>query len=215
MIYGYARVSDKKQNEDRQIEALEKYGVDADKIKIDKASGKDFNRPSYQLLRNDILRAGDVLVIKELDRLGRNKDEIKKELDYFRNKKIRVKILNIPTTLVDFPEGQEWVFDMVNNILIEVLGAIAEEERIKTKQRQREGIDVMPIDPKTGKRMSKKTGKVTGRPTFREFPKDWEEKYQLYKEGTLKAKQMQSLYNWPKSTFYYMIKQYEKENNPI
>lgn len=215
MIYGYARVSDKKQNEDRQIEALEKYGVDSDKIKIDKASGKDFNRPSYQLLRNDILRAGDVLVIKELDRLGRNKDEIKKELDYFRCKKIRVKILNIPTTLIDFPEGQEWVFDMVNNILIEVLGAIAEEERIKTKQRQREGIDVMPIDPKTGKKMSKKTGKVTGRPTFREFPKDWEEKYQLYKEGTLKAKQMQSLYNWPKSTFYYMIKQYEKENNPI
>lgn len=215
MIYGYARVSDKKQNEDRQIEALEKYGVDTNKIKIDKASGKDFNRPNYQLLRNEILRAGDVLVIKELDRLGRNKDEIKKELDHFRNNKIRVKILNIPTTLIDFPEGQEWVFDMVNNILIEVLGAIAEEERIKTKQRQREGIDVMPIDPNTGKRISKKTGKVTGRPTFRDYPKDWKEKYELYKNGTLKAKQMQLLYDWPKSTFYYMVKQYEKENNSI
>lgn len=75
---------------------------------------------------------------------------------------------------------------------------------------QLEGIRSMPINPKTGKRMSKKTGRDTGRPTFREFPKDWEEKYQLYKDGTLKAKQMQSLYNWPKSTFYYMIKQYEK-----
>ena len=207
MIYGYVRVSTKEQNEDRQIEALKNYGVD--KIKIDRLSGKDFNRPEYQLLRNELLREGDTLVIKELDRLGRNKEEVKKELDYFRSKKIRVKILNIPTTLIDFPEGQEWVFDMVNNILIEVLGAIAEEERIKIKQRQREGIDVMPIDKATGKRISKKTGNPTGRPTFRDFPKDWEEKYKLYKEGTLKAKQMQSMYDIPKSTFYYMVKQYE------
>lgn len=209
MIYGYCRVSSKTQNEDRQIEALINYGVEASKIKVDKASGKDFNRENYQLLKNEILRAGDVLVIKELDRLGRNKYEIKEELDYFRNNKIRVKILNIPTTLIDLPEGQEWVFDMVNNILIEVLGAIAEEERIKTKQRQREGINVMPVDKITGKRISKKTGRPTGRPTFREFPKDWEKTYKLYKEGMLKAKQVQTMYDIPKSTFYYMIKQYE------
>lgn len=213
MIYGYARVSTKKQNEDRQIEALVNFGVEENRIKIDKASGKDFDRDNYLLLRNEILREGDTLVIKELDRLGRNKEQIKEELNYFKNNKIRVKILNIPTTLIDFPEGQEWVFDMVNNILIEVLGAIAEEERIKSRKRQREGIDVMPIDPKTGKKMSKKTGNVTGRPTFRKFPKDWEEKYNMYKEGSLKAKEIQNIYNWPKSTFYYMIKQYEEEHN--
>lgn len=210
MIYGYARISDKKQNEARQIEALINYGVDEKYIKIDKASGKDFNRENYLLLKNEILRPGDTLVVKELDRLGRNKEQIKEELNYFNTNKIRVKILNIPTTLMDLPEGQEWVFDMVNNILIEVLGAIAEEERIKTKQRQREGIDCMPIDPVTGKRKSKKTGKLTGRPVKNEYPKDWEEKYKLYKDGVLKAKQMQQLYNWPKSTFYYMLKKYEE-----
>lgn len=210
MIYGYARISDKKQNEARQIEALTEYGVDEKYIKIDKASGKDFNRENYLLLKKEILRPGDTLVVKELDRLGRNKEQIKEELNYFKTNKIRVKILNIPTTLMDLPEGQEWVFDMVNNILIEVLGAIAEEERIKTKQRQREGIDCMPIDPVTGKRKSKKTGKLTGRPVKNEYPKDWEEKYELYKKGTLKAKQMQAMYEWPKSTFYYMIKKYEE-----
>ena len=156
MIYGYARISDKKQNEARQIEALTKYGVEEKYIKIDKASGKNFNRENYLLLRDEILRAGDTLVVKELDRLGRNKEQIKEELDYFKNNKIRVKILNIPTTLIDLPEGQEWVFEMVNNILIEVLGAIAEEERIKIRQRQREGIDCMPVDPVTRKRYSKK-----------------------------------------------------------
>ncbi len=156
MMYGYARISDKKQNEARQIEALIDYGVDEKYIKIDKASGKDFNRENYLLLKNEILRPGDTLVVKELDRLGRNKEQIKEELNYFKANKIRVKILNIPTTLMDLPEGQEWVFDMVNNILIEVLGAIAEEERIKTKQRQREGIDCMPIDPRQGKESLKR-----------------------------------------------------------
>ena len=132
MMYGYARVSTaQKQNEARQIEALIAYGVEEKYIKIDKASGKDFNRENYQLLKNEILRPGDTLVVKELDRLGRNKEQVKEELKYFKDNKIRVKILNIPTTLMDLPEGQEWVFDMVNNILIEVLGAIAEDERIK------------------------------------------------------------------------------------
>lgn len=78
---------------------------------------------------------------------------------------------------------------------------------------QLKGIQSMPIDPKKGKRYSKKTGKLTGRPTFREYPKDWKEKYKLYKEGTLKAKQIQELYEWPKSTFYYMIKQYESKED--
>ena len=80
----------------------------------------------------------------------------------------------------------------------------------KELKRQREGIDCMPIDPKTGKRKSKKTGKLTGRPVKNEYPKDWEQNYELYKKGTLKAKRMQAMYEWPKSTFYYMIKKYEE-----
>ena len=139
MIYGYMRVSTKSQNLNRQEDALLEFGVEKDNIFADKESGKNFDREKYQEMKS-ILKRNDVLVIKELDRLGRNKEMIKEELEYFKNNGIRVKILNIPTTLIDFPEGQEWVMDMVNNILLEVMSSIAEEERRKIKTRQAEGI---------------------------------------------------------------------------
>lgn len=209
MIYGYARVSTREQNEDRQIEALNNYGVD--KIKIDKLSGKDFNRPEYQLLKSELLREGDTLVIKELDRLGRDMEQIKVEWRELEEAGINLVVLDNP--ILNTIGKTDLEKKLISNIVFELLSYMAEKERIKTKQRQREGIDVMPIDPKTGKKYSKKTGNVTGRPTFRKFPKDWEEKYNMYKEGSLKAKEIQNIYNWPKSTFYYMIKQYEEEND--
>ena len=208
MIYGYARVSTKEQNEDRQIETLTKFGVEKKYIKVDKASGKDFNRPKYQLLKNEILRTGDTLVIKELDRLGRNMEEIKKEWQDLSNMGIDIVIIDSPILNTDNKTDLEK--NLISNIVFELLSYMAEKELIKIIQRKREGIDCMPVDPKTGKRYSKKTGKLTGRPIKNEYPKDWEEKYKLYKDGVLKAKQMQQLYNWPKSTFYYMIKQYEE-----
>ena len=139
MIYGYMRVSTKTQNLNRQEDALLEFGVEKDNIFADKESGKNFDREKYQEMKS-ILKRNDVLVIKELDRLGRNKEMVKEELEYFKSNGIRVKILNIPTTLIDFPEGQEWVMDMVNNILLEVMSSIAEEERKKIKERQAEGI---------------------------------------------------------------------------
>ncbi len=139
--YGYARVSSREQNEDRQIEALTKYGVPSENIIVDKCSGKDIEREGYQYLKHQILRAGDTLVIKELDRLSRNKNDIKAELEYFKSIGVRIKILDIPTTLTDFPEEQMWVMEMINAILIEVLGSIAENERNKIRSRQREGIE--------------------------------------------------------------------------
>ena len=105
-IYGYARVSSREQNEDRQIEALISFGVSKDNIIIDKCSGKDTDREGYQYLKRQILRSGDTLVIKELDRLSRNKNDIKHELEYFKEAGVRVKILDIPTTLTDFPAEQ-------------------------------------------------------------------------------------------------------------
>lgn len=140
-IYGYARVSTTRQNEDRQLEALTKFGVSVQNIIIDKASGKDTEREGYQYLKRQILRKGDTLVIKELDRLSRNKSDIKHELEHFKDMGVRVKILDIPTTLTDFPDEQMWILDMINSILIEVLGAIAENERNKIRSRQREGIE--------------------------------------------------------------------------
>lgn len=140
-IYGYARVSSSDQNEDRQLEALTSFGVPSENIIVDKCSGKNTEREGYQYLKRQILRSGDTLVIKELDRLSRNKSDIKRELECFKNMKVRVKILDIPTTLTDFPDEQMWVMDMINAILIEVLGSIAENERLKIRKRQQEGIE--------------------------------------------------------------------------
>lgn len=162
-IYGYARVSTREQNEDRQLEALIKFGVPEQNIIIDKASGKDIEREGYQYLKRQILRRGDTLVIKELDRLSRNKTDIKRELEEFKAAGVRVKILDIPTTLTDFPPEQEWVMDMINAILIEVLGAIAENERRKIRARQREGIEA-----------AKKKNVRFGRPP-KSLPDNWRE----------------------------------------
>lgn len=137
MVYGYVRVSTKEQCLDRQIQALNEYAK-IDALFQDKQSGKDFVREQYQALKG-VVSDGDVVIIKELDRLGRNKAEMKKELEWFKSHGVIVRILELPTTLIDY-QGQDWIGDMVNNILIEVLGAIAEQERKKTRQRQAEGI---------------------------------------------------------------------------
>lgn len=161
-IMGYARVSSAEQNLDRQILALSEY-VSEDCIVVDKASGKDLERPGYQALKGLFgLRAGDTLYIMSLDRLSRNKEDIKGELQWFRDHNIRLKVLDLPTTMVDVPKGQEWIMEMVTNILIEVLASIAEQERITIKKRQREGINA-----------AKKKGKHLGRPAT-QVPDNWE-----------------------------------------
>ena len=200
MIYGYCRVSTKEQNIDRQVNSLINYGVPAQNIKFDKQSGKDFNRDNYQVLRNEILRKGDTLVVKELDRLGRNKDLLKEELDYFKKKGVRVKILNIPTTLMDIPTGQEWLIDMINNIIIEVLGAVAEEERKKIKTRQAEGIAV-----------AKEKGVKFGRPKV-DFPPLWAEIYSKYKNKEISGVEAMKILNLKKTTFYKLVKEYERNS---
>lgn len=174
MLYAYLRVSTKEQNIERQVVAVKEYRPELinENIYSDKQTGKNFKRPAYEELKR-VLRPGDELIIKELDRLGRNKKMIKEELDWFRENKIIVRILNIPTTLIDF-QGQEWIFEMVNNILIEVMTSLAQEEVEKREQRQKEGIAVMPIVD--GKRVSLKTGRAVGNPgkDLSDFPKFFE-----------------------------------------
>lgn len=140
MIYHYCRVSSADQNLDRQLDELSKHAT-ADRVFTDKASGKNFDRSGYNALKA-VVAAGDEVYIKELDRLGRNKDEIKAELQWYKDHNVVVRILDVPTTLIDF-KGQDWIQDLVNNILVEVLGAIAERERINIKRRQAEGIAAM------------------------------------------------------------------------
>jgi len=178
MTYFYARVSTKDQNLERQLEVAKAY-KQVDKVFSDKQSGKDFEREQYQALKA-VVQPGDEVIVKELDRLGRNKEGIKAEIEWFRSRGVVLRILDVPTTLIDF-QGQDWIFDMVNNILIEVLGAIAEQERRKNKQRQKEGIDAMPVS--NGKRVSLKTGNPYGRP--RREISDFEKILKKQKDGLI------------------------------
>lgn len=162
MKYAYLRVSDKAQNLQRQIDWLKEVAPDIpdENIYSDKQSGKDFERKRYQELKAVLVR-GDEVIIKELDRFGRNKDEIKAEIQWFKESGIIPRIYDVPTTLIDF-KGQDWIADMLNNVLIEVLGAIAEQERQKIVRRRREGVAAMPVV--NGKKVSAKTGRGFGRP---------------------------------------------------
>ena len=193
-VYGYARVSTKEQNLDRQLKALLDFGIEERDIVTDKSSGMSMDREGYQMLKTRLLRDGDTLVIKSLDRLSRNKGYIKAELEYFKQRHIRVMVLDLPTTLVELPEGQEWVFEMINNILIEVLASIAEQERLTTRQRQEEGIAV-----------AKEQGKHLGRPKA-EFPSDWEETYKSWKQCEVTAVAAMKHLGLKRSTFYNLVK---------
>lgn len=157
--YFSARVSSKDQNLARQLEVAKQYGIPEENVFCDKITGRRKDRPEYDRMKS-LLVKGDEVYFKELDRIGRDKSLIKDELKWFKDRGIIVRILNVPTTLTDY-EGQEWLFDMVNNILIEVLGTIAEQEWNKTKERREEGIAAMPIVD--GRRVSSKTGRGFGR----------------------------------------------------
>ena len=193
-IYGYARVSSREQNTDRQIEALTKFGVPEQQIIIDRASGKDTEREGYQYLKRQILRNGDTLVIKELDRLSRSKADIKRELESFKEMGVRVKILDIPTTLTDFPENQAWVQEMVTAILIEVLGSIAENERMKIRARQREGIEA-----------AKRKNVRFGRPP-KTLPDNWQEVVRAVKRGELRPVDAMQDLRLSRSSFYRLYR---------
>ena len=192
--YGYARVSTREQNTDRQIEALMKFGVPEQQIIIDRASGKDTEREGYQYLKRQILRRGDTLVIKELDRLSRNKADIKRELEAFKEMGVRVKILDIPTTLTDFPPEQLWVQDMINSILIEVLGSIAENERMKIRARQREGIEA-----------AKRKNVRFGRPP-KTLPENWQEIVREVKRGEMRPVDAMRILGISRSSFYRLFR---------
>ena len=186
----YARVSSREQNLDRQLAVFAAMGAQERDIITDKESGKDLDRQGYTALKTALLRRGDTLVVKSLDRLSRNKADIKNELEYFKANGIRLKVLDLPTTMIDYPTGQEWVFDMINNILIEVLGSIAEQERVTIHQRQAEGIAA-----------AKAKGKHLGRPRA-ETPDNWNEVISRWEAGEITAVEAMRQTGLKRSTFY-------------
>ena len=138
-IYGYVRVSSRDQNEERQLIALRECGVDEKLIIIDKQSGKDFDRPGYKRLMKRI-KPGDTLIIKSIDRLGRNYAEI---LDQWRiltkEKQAHIAVLDMP--LLDTRNGRDLTGTLIADIVLQLLSYVAQTEREFIRQRQREGIE--------------------------------------------------------------------------
>ena len=161
--YFFARVSAKDQNLARQLALAESLGIPKENVFCDKITGRKKERPEYDRGKA-LLVKGDEVYFDELDRVGRDKALIKEELEWFKERGIIVRVMDVPTTLIEFPVGQEWVMEMVNNILIEVLGTIAEQEWKKIKKRREEGVAAMPMD-ESGRKVSSRTGRGFGRPS--------------------------------------------------
>lgn len=137
MIVGYVRVSSIYQNIKRQIQKLEEYGCE--KIFIDKESGKNINRSEYQKLK-EFVREKDIIVFAELDRLGRNKEDINREWDYFINKSIDIVVLDMP--ILDTTKYQDDLGKLLLNLAKEIISYNAEQERLKILERQKQGIEI-------------------------------------------------------------------------
>ncbi|MEI3524616.1 MAG: recombinase family protein [Anaerotignum sp.] len=162
---------------------------------MDKQSGKDLDRPGYQALKGPLgLRRGDTLYIKSLDRLSRNKEDIKKELEWFKQNGIRLMILDLPTSMIQVPPGQEWLIEMINNILIEVLASIAQQERETIHARQREGINAARL-----------AGRHLGRPAIT-VPENFDDVVAQWKNGEITAREAMRQTGLKRSSFYKLVK---------
>ncbi|MED4781005.1 recombinase family protein [Brevibacillus choshinensis] len=201
--YAYIRVSDKDQNEDRQIVVMESLNIKREFMFIDKSSGKNFDRPEYQLLRR-VLREGDTLVIKSLDRFGRNKQEILREWEWLTHNKIDIVVVDMP--ILDTRKYKELgaVGQLITDLVLQILSWLAEEERTNIKQRQAEGISV-----------AKSKGKHLGRPKkdFNSLSKEQRamlvELYPKWKNDEITAVSLMSKVLLKKNTFYKVIQEYE------
>ena len=187
-IYGYARVSTKEQNLDRQLDALARYGVGDANVFTDKATGANFGRPGYERLMMT-LREGDLLVIASIDRLGRDYDEIQEQWRRI------TKVIRADVEVLDMPllntrsvvGGLTGVF--LADIVLQIMCYLAQMERDKIKQRQREGIDA-----------AKARGVKFG-PAFLEVPEEFGEVHAAYRNGEVTRKQAAEMLGVSPSTF--------------
>ena len=197
-IFGYARVSSKEQNEERQLVAFKEYGIDERDIYIDKQSGKDFNRENYITLKH-ILRENDLLVIKSIDRLGRNYSQIIDEWqDITKNIKADIVVIDMP--LLDTRKNKDLLGTFISDLVLQILSYVAEQERTFIKQRQSEGIE---IALKNGT----KSGIPFGRPKI-EKPQNFDVVVNRWKNKEIKSKEAMELLGLKPNTFYNMVNSY-------
>lgn len=196
-LYGYVRVSSADQNEQRQLKALSNYGINEENIFIDKKSGKDFEREQYQLLKQILKRTkNNLLVIKSIDRLGRNYKEIQtewQELTQYTD----IKILDME--LLDTRLHKDLLGSFISDLVLQVLSFVAEQERTNIKERQRQGIEI-----------AKANGKYKGSKKRISIPNNFEAEYQKWKLGQQTAKTTMEHCLLKRTTFYAIVKEYEK-----
>ncbi|WP_329385760.1 recombinase family protein [Anaerofustis butyriciformans] len=193
MRYGYVRVSSKNQNINRQIDIMEKYNIEKRNIFIDVASGKNFNRPKYiQLIK--ILKENDTLIIQSIDRLGRNYDEILQQWRLLtKEKKINIIVIDMPL-LSSFENNHDLTNIFIVDIVLQLLSYVAELERKKIKERQKEGII-----------SAKKRGVTFGRPPL-EIPKDFNIYFNKIINGEISKKEVAAALNISYPTLLKWIK---------
>ena len=198
-VYGYARVSSKEQNLDRQLEVLKQY-VDERNIITDKQSGKDFERNGYQTLKSQLLRAGDTLYIKELDRLGRDYTQMKKEYAELIDRDINVVIIDTP--LLSTADKSDLEKSLISSMVFELFAYLAEKERLKIRSRCAEGIE-----------SAKKRGVKFGRPRIQN-PDNWSKVYSEWRSGMITATKAMEMTGLKRNSFYRMARE-EKERSRL
>lgn len=192
-IYGYVRVSSQEQNEDRQLVAMAEAGVARGNIFIDKQSGKDFERPNYKKLIKR-LRPGDTLIIKSIDRLGRNYEEIQNQWRIItKEKKVDIVVIDMP--LLDTRRDKNLLGTFISDLVLQLLSFISENERTTIRQRQAEGIAA-----------AKKRGVRFGRPT-KEAPPDFDELIAKWQKKEMPLDEILRQYGMSESTFYRRLRE--------
>ncbi|MGL5331186.1 MAG: recombinase family protein [Peptostreptococcaceae bacterium] len=193
----YARVSSKDQSLERQIVEAKKLGIEEEYILVEKSSGKDFKRPEYQLLKR-LLREGDILYIKSLDRLGRNKQMILDEWnELVKIKKVDLVILDMPLLDTTKYKDMNGLETLITDIILQLLSYMAEDERSRINERQKEGIKV-----------AKDNGVKFGRKKI-EIDANFEKVYNEWKSGKITAVKAMDMLNLKSNTFYRRVKEYE------
>ncbi|CCY17775.1 resolvase/recombinase [Eubacterium sp. CAG:786] len=212
-IFGYARVSTREQNLERQLVQLREFVPDERYIITDKASGKDFDRRGYNSLvgTDEVaprLQEGDLLVITSLDRLGRNYTEIKDQWNYItKTLKADIKVIEIPFLDTTSTNGNlDKLF--IAELTLQILSYVSEKERINIRTRQRQGIDAMPVVD--GKKVSMKTQRASGRPA-KTYPDNWDDVYKRLTNGDITATKAMDILGLKRTTFYQLLHKYRNE----
>lgn len=196
-IYGYVRVSTLKQNNIRQKNELTQFGVPEENMYYDYVSGKDFNREGYQKLRKQ-LKENDILIIKSLDRLGRNYEEIQLEWSLI-TKTIKADIVVLDMPLLDTRQSKDLTNTLISDIVLQLLSYVAQTEREFIKQRQAEGIAA-----------AKANGQKFGRPQ-KPYPKGFEKIYQRIIDKEISKTEGAKLLELEYHRFYRLFQRKNKE----